>query len=195
MVASAKGAEREGLGKTIWPIWSVTMSLDGFIACREDATDWVFGHLGPSPVVDEIAVTLVAVRQRVCGPVPDGTSQHCGECALVTRSGTIRLTLEAIMILIVQHTVRDYDAWKPVFDEHESVRAKYGCLGHTIYRDADKPEDLMVFIQCESRERAEGILRDPSLAASMERGGVLGEPRVTWLAEAETSSYVKRRAA
>lgn len=99
------------------------------------------------------------------------------------------------MILTVQHTVRDYDAWKPVFDEHESVRATHGCLGHTIYRDADKPEDLTVFIQCESRERAEGILRDPSLAEAMERGGVIGEPRVTWLAEAETSSYVERRAA
>src|SRR5665811_1520886 len=43
------------------------------------------------------------------------------------------------MNLIVQHTVRDYAAWKPVFDEHQSVCAKYGCRGHTIYRDADKP--------------------------------------------------------
>ena len=25
-------------------------------------------------------------------------------------------------ILVVQHKVHDFDAWKPVFDEHESVR-------------------------------------------------------------------------
>ncbi len=99
------------------------------------------------------------------------------------------------MILMLQHTVRDYDAWKPVFDEHESVRAKYGCLGHTIYREADKPNDLTVYMTYESRERAEGLMRDPSLAEAMERGGVISEPRATWLEEAETSSYAGRRVA
>jgi quinol monooxygenase YgiN len=99
------------------------------------------------------------------------------------------------MILIVQHTVRDYDAWKPVFDEHESVRAKYGCLGHTIYRDADKPNDLTLFMRYESRERADEFMRDPSLAEAMQRGGVISEPSATWLEEAEVASYASRRAA
>src|SRR5665648_1158009 len=71
------------------------------------------------------------------------------------------------MNLIVQHTVRDYDAWKPVFDEHQSVRAKYGCRGHTIYRDADKPNDVTIVMDYESRERADEFMRDPSLAAAM----------------------------
>jgi quinol monooxygenase YgiN len=100
-----------------------------------------------------------------------------------------------MMILIVQHTVRDYDAWKPVFDEHESVRAKYGCLGHTIYRDADKPNDVTLLFRYESRERADEFMRDPSLREAMERGGVISEPRATWLDEAETSSYAERQAA
>jgi len=99
------------------------------------------------------------------------------------------------MILIVQHTVRDYDAWKPVFDEHESVRAKYGCLGHTIYRDADKPNDVTVLFRYESRERADEFMRDPSLREVMERGGVISEPRATWLEEDETSTYKQRQAA
>jgi quinol monooxygenase YgiN len=99
------------------------------------------------------------------------------------------------MFLIVQHTVRDYDAWKPFFDEHESVRAKYGCLGHTIYRDAGKPNDLSIFTRWESRERAEEFARDPSLAEAMQRGGVVSEPRITWVDEAETRSYTERRAA
>ena len=33
------------------------------------------------------------------------------------------------MYIIVQHKVRDYDSWKPAFDDHESVRAKYGLQG------------------------------------------------------------------
>jgi hypothetical protein len=99
------------------------------------------------------------------------------------------------MILLLQHTVRDYDAWKPVFDEHEDVRAKYGATGHTIYRDADKPNDLTILMQFESRERAEGLMRDPSLAEAMKRGGVVSKPRATWLDEGVTSAYLKRAAA
>lgn len=34
-------------------------------------------------------------------------------------------------VLVVQHRVRDFDAWKPVFDEHESARASTapGAIG------------------------------------------------------------------
>jgi len=99
------------------------------------------------------------------------------------------------MNLIVQHTVRDYDAWKPVFDEHQSVRAKYGCRGHTIYRDADKPNDVTIVMDNESRERADEFMRDPSLAEAMERGGVISEPRATWVEKAESTSYAERLAA
>jgi quinol monooxygenase YgiN len=107
----------------------------------------------------------------------------------------LRILRKATMILLLQHTVRDYDAWKPVFDEHQDVRAKYGALGHTIYRDADKPNEVTILMQFESRERAEGLMRDPSLAEAMQRGGVVSEPHATWLEGEATSSYSKRAAA
>jgi quinol monooxygenase YgiN len=99
------------------------------------------------------------------------------------------------MILILQHTVRDYDAWKPAFDEHEVVRAKYGCLGHTTYRAADNPNELTLLLRWESRERAEEFLQDPSLAEAMQRGGVVSEPRATWVDKADTRTYAQRQAA
>jgi len=99
------------------------------------------------------------------------------------------------MKLIVQHTVRDYDAWKSVFDEHESVRAEYGCTGHTIYRDADRPNDLTLVLTYESRERADEFMKHPSLREAMEKGGVISEVRAIWVDEAETCSYSVRQAA
>ena len=36
--------------------------------------------------------------------------------------------------LVVQHHVRDYDAWKPVFDDHEEGRSRHGATGHTVLR-------------------------------------------------------------
>ena len=99
------------------------------------------------------------------------------------------------MKIIVQHTVRDYDAWKPAFDEHEPTRAKYGCKGHTIYRDPDDRNEVTVLTSWESREGAERFMQDPSLQTAMEKGGVISEPRVTLLKEAETCTYSARRAA
>ena len=99
------------------------------------------------------------------------------------------------MDIIVQHTVRDYDEWKPAFDEHEATRRRFGCTGHTIYRDPDSPNDLTLLMSWESRERAEEFLRDPSLREAMEKGGVTSEPRSFWLEEADSRRYSARRAA
>ena len=99
------------------------------------------------------------------------------------------------MDIIVQHTVRDYDEWKPAFEAHESERARHGCTGHTIYRDPDSPNDVTIFMSWESRERAEEFMRSPSLQEAMKNGGVTSEPRATWLDEDETRSYASSRAA
>ena len=99
------------------------------------------------------------------------------------------------MDIIVQHTVRDYDAWKPAFDEHEATRAKYGCTGHTIYRDPDNRNDLTILTSWRSREDAQRFMEDPSLKAAMEKGGVTSEPRFTWLEEADSRRYAASRAA
>ncbi len=48
-------------------IWSVTMSLDGFIAVPNDEMDWVFEYDDPDPLVDRMVVFSrphLAVRWR-----------------------------------------------------------------------------------------------------------------------------------
>ncbi|HMK91358.1 MAG TPA: cyclase [Thermoleophilia bacterium] len=93
------------------------------------------------------------------------------------------------MYVIVQHTVRDYDAWKPVFDEHGSVRRRHGATGHVIYRSLDDPNSLTIVNEFPSREQAEAFTRDPSLREAMERGGVVSEPVITWAEEVDTVDY------
>ena len=99
------------------------------------------------------------------------------------------------MELIIQHTVRDFDTWKPAFDAHEPTRAKHGCLGHTVYRGGDGGNDVTVITSWESREGAEDFAKDPSLREAMERGGVVSEPRISWVESVETRSYAASRAA
>jgi heme-degrading monooxygenase HmoA len=99
------------------------------------------------------------------------------------------------MIIIVQHTVRDYDAWKAVFDEHRAVRARYGATGHQLYRGLQDPNEVTVVNYFPSREQAEAFAADPSLKEAMERGGVISEPRITWAQEAEAADYTQSKAA
>ena len=98
------------------------------------------------------------------------------------------------MILIVQHTVRDYDAWKPAFDEHADVRKRYGATGHELYRGLDDPNDVTVVNHFPSRAQAEAFATDPSLREAMARGGVISEPRITWADETESVDYTAKAA-
>lgn len=98
------------------------------------------------------------------------------------------------MILVVQHKVRDYDTWKAVFDEHETVRTRHGATGHELYRGLDDPNEITIVNHFPSREQAEAFAADPSLKEAMERGGVITEPRITWARETETVDYKAKAA-
>lgn len=99
------------------------------------------------------------------------------------------------MILIMQTRVRDYDAWKSVFDDGEPLRARHGCTGHEIFRSDDDGYELTLHLRFPSREAGDALRTDPELAASMKRAGVEGQPTVTWARDGEACTYASRRAA
>jgi quinol monooxygenase YgiN len=92
-------------------------------------------------------------------------------------------------VLVVQHRVRDFDAWKPVFDEHESVRREHGAQRHWLYRTADDPNDVVVAVEFPSQADGRAFLEDPSLREAMERAGVVGEPHIHFREPVETVEY------
>ncbi|HMK91911.1 MAG TPA: antibiotic biosynthesis monooxygenase [Thermoleophilia bacterium] len=98
------------------------------------------------------------------------------------------------MYIIVQHEVRDYGAWKPVFDEHGVVRRQHGATGHTVYRSLDDPNDVTIVTEFPTREQAEAFASDPSLREAMARGGVISEPVITWVEGSETVDYQAKAA-
>jgi hypothetical protein len=79
-------------------------------------------------------------------------------------------------VLVVQHKVRDFDAWKPVFDEDESRRREHGAQRHWLYRTVEDPNDVVVAVEFPSVDAARSFTQDPGLREAMQRGGVEGEP-------------------
>ena len=94
------------------------------------------------------------------------------------------------MILLVQHRVRDFASWKPVFDEHGSIiRVRHGATRHWLYRSLNDPNDVVVSVEFPTVDRARSFVGDPALKEEMERAGVQGEPTVTICEEVEAVSY------
>jgi hypothetical protein len=91
--------------------------------------------------------------------------------------------------LVVRHHVRDYDAWKPVFDEHESARRQHGSTGHRLYTLGDDRNDVVIAIDFPSADAAQAFLADPGLREAMDRAGVEGEPQLMIGEQVEQRSY------
>jgi len=93
------------------------------------------------------------------------------------------------MLVRVTHHVRDYEAWKQVFDEHRVVREQYGASGHVIYRSIDDPNLITVVNTFPSAGAARSFAADPSLPEAMRRAGVDSDPQIEMAEQAEDVSY------
>ena len=83
--------------------------------------------------------------------------------------------------VIVMHTVEDFETWKPAFDGDAALRARAGCKGERVYRDADDPNAITVVMEFGSHDQAHAFSNDPALAETMKKAGVRGRPEVRYL--------------
>ena len=80
--------------------------------------------------------------------------------------------------LAVRHNVRDYAAWRPVYDELQPLRTQYGCTAQRVMQLPDDDNALFITHDFPSAEQAGGFAHDPALRAAMERSGVEGALRI-----------------
>jgi quinol monooxygenase YgiN len=85
--------------------------------------------------------------------------------------------------MLIQHQVKDYAAWKKVFDSVSDLRKSSGELSAQIYRDAGDPNKLTVMNKWNSVANAQKFAQSPELRAAMEKAGVVGAPNVFFLNE------------
>jgi hypothetical protein len=84
--------------------------------------------------------------------------------------------------LFIKFTVRDYDAFRTVFDEHATERADVGVLGSTVHRTVKNPNEVTVCHDFATLEAAKTFERDARLRDAMVHAGVTHAP-LMWLAE------------
>ena len=83
--------------------------------------------------------------------------------------------------LLARHRVKDYRAWKALFDEHAEKRRELGCRGGQILRNSERPDEILVVTEWGdlSKAREFTLWGDPDEIHG--RAGLLDRPDVYFL--------------
>ena len=81
-------------------------------------------------------------------------------------------------LMIVQHQVRDYAAWRPAYDAHEASRVGAGITNGRVYRKAEDPNDRVILLDVADVAKARAWAAGDDLKTAMQKAGVVGAPTI-----------------
>ena len=97
-----------------------------------------------------------------------------------------------MIIVLIHHEVADYTTWKAAFDSAFDWRRKNGECSYRIFRGVGNVNDVTLFFEWESLEKARAFIASDELKAKMASAGVKDPTRVDFLTEVHS---VRRSAA
>ena len=84
---------------------------------------------------------------------------------------------------IATHPVRDFDAWKAIFDQFEPIRKEAGERSTVVLRHADDPNMVTIINTWDSIEAPQAFLNREELKAGMAEAGVTAPPTMIFANE------------
>jgi len=80
-----------------------------------------------------------------------------------------------MFVAIVRHSVKEFAAWKQLFDKHEG-RIKAGFSDTRVYTAVDDPDDVAIVIEFDDLDKGMAFLNSDDLKQAMQDGGVTEQP-------------------
>ena len=80
--------------------------------------------------------------------------------------------------MIIHHSVRDYAAWRPGYDAHESSRVAAGITDCRVYRNVEDTNDIVIVANVSDLAKARAWTASDDLKTAMQKAGVLGAPTI-----------------
>ena len=78
----------------------------------------------------------------------------------------------------VSHKVKDFDAWKTVFDGNLEARKAAGFVAQGVMQGAEDPKLVAVWLAVTDVEKAKAFFADKALKETMKTAGVQGKPEI-----------------
>ncbi len=85
--------------------------------------------------------------------------------------------------LFIKHQVKDYPAWKKVFDGFVEKRKSGGEKTYQILHPEGEPENLLAIFEWDTLANAKKFANSDELKSTMGKAGVKGHPEVYFLEE------------
>lgn len=83
--------------------------------------------------------------------------------------------------VIVQLRVADFATWLPVYESRAAARQAAGALSSTVCQDENDANRVSIFLKVEDLGRVREFITSDETARTLQRGGVLEPPQVTYL--------------
>lgn len=94
--------------------------------------------------------------------------------------------------LRIEHQIHGFDMWKAAFDRLPAIRERAGVRNHRIFRPVDDPNYVMIDLDFDSADAAEGFLavlhRDVWRSAEA-APALVGSPQTRISEMAESRAY------
>jgi quinol monooxygenase YgiN len=88
---------------------------------------------------------------------------------------------EPFQVMVVSHTVKNYDVWKKGFDEDALNRSASGLTLRALARGTNNPNQVYVFLNVADLQKAKGFAASPKLKEVMQKVGVTGKPEIIYV--------------
>jgi heme-degrading monooxygenase HmoA len=85
--------------------------------------------------------------------------------------------------VFIRNKVKDYDKWKPVFDENRVFRTAGGEKGGRLFRNIDDPSETFIIFKWDTIENARKFTDSDDLKKAMQKAGVTEKPNIYFLEE------------
>lgn len=72
----------------------------------------------------------------------------------------------------IRHRVKDYDAWRRVYDSVADMQKAGGVTSESVYRAEEDPNTVLASHRFSSLSQAHDFFASPALRDAMRRGGV-----------------------
>jgi hypothetical protein len=83
--------------------------------------------------------------------------------------------------LLIRHKVRDFNAWKPVYDAHLPAREAAGLRELHVLRNVEDVTEVVLLFEAENLGKAREFVSSEDLRHAMERAGVVDQPDLYFL--------------
>ena len=85
--------------------------------------------------------------------------------------------------LLIKHKVKDYSAWRKVFDGVSDIRKAGGEKSYQILHTDNDNNSLVAIFEWDSLENAKKYTSSPELKEAMGKAGVVEQPEIYFLEE------------